>query len=173
MKLWKAIENFIYLTLIVFLITVTSVTIAFNLQMKSHCTTITEIANNEIIIDYLNDWSTEVIIDNGYSYAFGFDGRITALKDGQPVQISQLPNSEMTGIETEKLWFTVHINSNDDEANITKENVSQLEFGRGRTAIIILKNNHELDSYKGYTLDSGRLSKVNENVYAYCDHGKF
>jgi len=58
-------------------------------------------------------------------------------------------------------------------AEITNKNVGQIDFGRGRDQIIILKNGSKLTSYRGHDEASGHLLKISDSLYAYCANSKF
>jgi len=100
-------------------------------------------------------------------------GRITGSKGDQFFTISPLPEEKISGIEINFFRFSVYKVSGDFDAEITHLNVGQIDFGRGRDQIIILKNGAQLKSYRGHDESSGYLLKINDSTFAYCENAKF
>ena len=146
--------------------------ISFEQSMKRQCGIIADIASNEEIVKYLDDWATENILDKGYTFVSGTSS-VSAKKGNDFISITPLPNPNITNIELQYLRFYVYKKPGRFEDPITNHNVASFEFSRGRDTVIILKNGELLTSYRGHDLESGHLMKIKNNVYAYCANSKF
>ena len=100
-------------------------------------------------------------------------GRITASKGEDYIAINPLPEEKVTGIEIDYFRLSVDKVVGDFEAKITQDNVGQIDFGRGRDQVIILKNGAQLKNYRGHDVSSGHLLKINDTLFAYCANAKF
>lgn len=173
MSIWKLIENLVYIVFTCTLIIIIVAFFTFHQFMSEQCTTISDIANNEEIVNYLDDWATDNIVDKGYYFVAGMHGDITARKDESFIDITPLPDPSITNIELKHFRFGVRKIPGNFEDPITSRNVAMFDFGRGRDRVILLKNSERLTSYREHDIESGHLLKINENVYAYCANSRF
>lgn len=140
---------------------------------QTQCEKIEEIARNQIAVKHLDSWIYEHVIDKGYNFVSGINGRIWGSKGDEYFIITPLPKEKVTGIELNFFRLSLDKITDDVEAEITTNNVGQIDFGRGRDKVIILKNGAELKSYRGHDESSGHILKISNSVFAYCANAKF
>lgn len=172
MKFWSFIKQVFYILVACSVLVFFVIFITFHLTTKHQCNVVADIARNEKIINYLDQWTHENILDKGYSFVFGM-GRISAKKGDEFINISPLPDANITNIELGALRFNISKKAKSFESPYTSENVTSIEFGWHRDTIIILKNGELITSYRGDDVKSGHLKKVRDNVYAYCANSTF
>ena len=142
-------------------------------QLQANCEKIEKIARNKVAVGHLDSWVYEHVIDKGYHFVSGMHGRISGSKGEDYVDIKPLPKEKITEIEINYFRLSVDKIDGDFTANITNTNVGQIDFGRGRDQVIILKNGAQLKSYRGHDESSGHLLKINDSLFAYCADAKF
>lgn len=146
----------------------------FGVQNQNQCDGVESLAQNPEVVRALDQWALENIVDNGYYFVNGMHGRIAAYKnESEEIVYIELPNSEVTGIEDQRFRFSILKHNSEHTDPIISSNVHSVYFGRGRDSIIITKNGHVIETYRGSDLKSGSLKKIGESVYAYCSTGSF
>lgn len=141
---------------------------------QKRCDYIESLAESQRIVNFLDQWASENVIDKGYYFVSGMHGSIAAYKnENEEIYYVPLPGSENTGIKTEYFRFSLSKHESNHNDNIVSENVHSLYFGRARDHIILTKNGHSLSSYRGHDFESGKLKRIGESVYAYCSYGRF
>lgn len=165
---------------IIFSISTTGIIIVFltfdanhSAHLQAQCKTIENIARNKLAVEYLDSWASEHVIDKGYHFVSGMHGRITGSKGEDYYTIKSLPEEKITGIGINYFRLSIDKIAGDFETKITNDNVGQINFGRGRDQVIILKNGTQLKSYRGHDESSGHLLKINDSLFAYCANAKF
>ena len=143
--------------------------------LQEGCDRIEAIARNREHVAYMEQWASENAIGKGYYFVSGMDGSIAGHSSigSEKIHYLQLSNPERTGIETKYLRFGVEKFGVDFKTPITEQNVGQINFGRGRNSVIIVRNNQLLTEHRGRSLDSRHLRQIRENVFAYCSDARF
>lgn len=116
---------------------------------QQSCDYIESLAENPRVVNALDTWALENVIDEGYYFVSGMHGSIAAHKnEDDDIYYLPLPDSEVTGIESEYFRFSLSKHKSKHHDNITKINVHSLYFGRGRDHVILTKNGHSLGQGK-------------------------
>ncbi len=141
---------------------------------QERCDYIESLAKNPKIVSALAMWAAENIIDKGYYFVSGMHGSIAAHRnEDEEIYYVPLLDNKVTGIKNEYFRFSLSKHESKHNDNIVGANVHSLYFGRGRDHIILMKNGHILNSHRGHDLESGKLKKIGNSVYAYCSSGRF
>ncbi len=139
---------------------------------QEQCLEIVDIASDHSVISYLTKWADKNILDKNIYFVSGNHQSISARLIGDETKSIPLPDETKTRIPNVYFRFGLEKMDSDFDKEITGKNIFYYRIGYGRDAIIILKNDRDLDEYRGDSIASGHLKKISSSVYAYCAEAK-
>lgn len=141
---------------------------------QKRCDYIESLAADPKVVAALDHWASQHVINQNYYFVSGMHGDIAAHTNGdENIDYLPLPDSSATGIDNRLFRFSISKHKSKHNEEIVNGNVHSLVFGLGRDKIIVTKNGHQLESHRGHDLESGKLKKLSESVFAYCSSGRF
>jgi len=140
---------------------------------QARCDYIEELAGRPEVINYLNKWASEYLINKGYYFISGMGYIAAHRNEDEEIYYIPLPDKKVTGIEDRYFRFSIEKHESDFHDPIVSSNMHSMYIGKGRDHVIITKNGHTLTSYRGHDIKSRKLKIIGPSVYAYCSSGRF